>query len=414
MKNFILLSCLTVFVACTDFSSEVMDITHTKTIPIEEALSSLEDFLYISEIKTKSVIDKISGYEVMVIGADELSINTKSNQVITLPDTLLYAVNFTDGGFALLSANTDLNESIICVTENGSLSRDDFISANSFLMYSEQSVPLINNTESDELEDVVCQDAGKNYLYSLLTSAAIIDYYDSINISYDYEEPKTKASTSTKVGPLLQTKWTQDEPFDLYKDPPGCAVIATAQIMAYNEKPLSYDFKTVSVSWATLRTVYPSSDINSLGYPGTEYQVAHLAQELGNSSNCDVNSTGGTTIEKVKDTFEKYGYDVTKKIGCANADIKKIANKIVDDRKPVYMRGQMKDIVTGDQKGHAWVIDGVYGDMFHINWGWHGDCDGYYNKGVFNTADLMSYDSMDPGTSQLSADFYHYFRYLLY
>lgn len=107
MKNFILLSCLTVFVACTDFSSEVMDITHTKTIPIEEALSSLEDFLYTSEIKTKSVIDKISGYEVMVIGADELSINTKSNQVITLPDTLLYAVNFTDGGFALLSANTD-------------------------------------------------------------------------------------------------------------------------------------------------------------------------------------------------------------------------------------------------------------------------------------------------------------------
>ena len=78
------------------------------------------------------------------------------------------------------------------------------------------------------------------------------------------------------------------------------------------------------------------------------------------------------------------------------------------------MRGQMKDIVTGDQKGHAWVIDGVDGDMFHINWGWHGDCDGYYNKGVFNTADLMSYDSMDPGTSQLSADFYHYFRYLLY
>lgn len=412
MKNFILLSCLTVFVACTDFSSEVMDITHTKTIPIEEALSSLEDFLYTSEIKTKSVIDKISGYEVMVIGADELSINTKSNQVITLPDTLLYAVNFTDGGFALLSANTDLNESIICVTENGALSLDNFISANSFLISSEQAVSVTNSMESDELEDVICQDAGKDYLYSLLTSAAILDYYGTTNITY--EDPKTKASTSVKVGPLLQTKWTQDEPFDLYKDPPGCAVIATAQIMAYNEKPVSYDFKTVSVSWATLRTLYPSSDINSYGYPGTEYQVAHLAQELGNSSNCDVNSTGGTTIEKVKDTFEKYGYDVTKKIGCANADIRRITQQIVDERKPVYMRGQMKDIVTGEQKGHAWVIDGVNGDMFHINWGWHGDSDGYYSKGVFNTADLMSYDSSDPGISNMSADFYHYFRYLLY
>ena len=81
------------------------------------------------------------------------------------------------------------------------------------------------------------------------------------------------------------------------------------------------------------------------------------------------------------------------------------------------MQGQRKDAATGDQKGHAWVIDGYKGDLYHINWGWHGDADGYYAKGVFETASLNSYATTDPNvnsyTGSYNRNYYHYFRYLI-
>lgn len=43
--------------------------------------------------------------------------------------------------------------------------------------------------------------------------------------------------------------------------------------------------------------------------------------------------------------------------------------------------------------GHAWVIDGLLGDYYHINWGWHGKSDGYYRKGVFKTSSRSAIDS---------------------
>ena len=34
---------------------------------------------------------------------------------------------------------------------------------------------------------------------------------------------------------------------------------------------------------------------------------------------------------------------------------------------------------------HAWVIDGLLGDYYHINWGWHGKSDGYYKSEDYYT-----------------------------
>ena len=48
---------------------------------------------------------------------------------------------------------------------------------------------------------------------------------------------------------------------------------------------------------------------------------------------------------------------------------------------------------TSASSGHTWLVDGYCfvttinysGDFFHINWGWFGQRDGYYNLGIFNT-----------------------------
>lgn len=422
-KTLLLLPLLLLFAACQqvdlDITEEVQSNSSSQTIPISKALESLENIICETGIKTKASTQNSIIDEVFAVGGQDFLINTKSGNDIYFPDTLLYAINFVDGGFSILSANTNLNEPVICVTETGRVSPNDFSKGLSFLNSTNYDYDIdTKSTIVDDIDDIICEDAGIDYLYSLIISSIIIDYYDCQTINDT--EPETKESSSASVGPLLTTKWTQSTPFDTYKNPPGCAVIAAGQIMAYNQKPSLSEFSTVSSSctWNTLKSVYPSSNYTSQGTPFASNQVALFAAELANSSNCDVDSNGGTTINKVKDTFTKFGYSVTKRLGCEKGDITKICQQLVNNRKPVYMRGQRKDSVTGSQHGHAWVIDGTTNSHFHINWGWHGDADGYYAKGVFSTASLDSFSSSDPGINSYqnsyTRNYYHYFRFLLY
>ena len=387
----------------------------SETIPIDDAFAALNDVLAETSIKTRAATSTISKEDVFVIGRQSIAASTKSATSLDLPDTLLYAVNFPDGGFSIMAANTNLNSSVICVTDQGAVTLESFSSGYSFL--ESTNVMTRSTTESIDDEDKVFLDAGPDYLYSLLISSTVKDYFDAKTISD--QQPETKESGVSSVGPLLETKWTQSAPFNKYKSPPGCVVIAVAQIMAFNEKPAISEFTTLSSSctWTTLKNVYPSYNYSYSGSDFERNQAGLFANELGNSSNCDVDSSGGTTTKKAKSTLEKFGYDVTKRIGCGSGDIKKITQQLVNDKTPVYMDGCRKDNNTGEQKGHAWVIDGLSNNMFHINWGWHGDCDGYYAKGVFDTADVASYDANDPGytyTGNDARDYYHYFRILLY
>lgn len=396
-----------VFISCSKNITKDEIYTSSETISVEDALNNLNKSLYKLNIDTKS---SISTERIFAIGREELSLMTKTEDSY-LPDTLLYAINFSDGGYAVMAGNLKINHPVLCITESGKITTEDF----------KIGVKLLNSSQ-DTKPETIDQDyfvgLGKNYLYSLLVSSAIIDYNDTLSFN---EFPETKESSSI-VGPLVRTKWDQYFPFNINTPnnyPAGCAVIAVAQIMAYHEFPPIGLFETVNTGWSFLKTVYSDTNISNSGSPLVQLEVSNLVVELGNSNNCDVDyaATGsGSTVSKAKNTFENYGYDVSKHIGCVKGDMSRIDNHL-SNLNPVYMQGQRKDNITGEQCGHAWVIDGYKGDMYHINWGWHGDADGYYNKGVFNTASLKSYETTDPGYNSYDGDnvrdYYHYFRYLL-
>lgn len=378
------------------------------TIKPQDALLALGDML--QTVNTKSVSD-LSEDDLFVIGKNELFAETKSSSIIDIPDTLLYALNFKSGGFALMAANTRINNSVLCITESGNIGYDNVYEAMRFLDKSSDEETRTGNYAEEE--DFI--DAGKVYVYSLLISSAIIDYFDTKPMNYD-DAVLTKDAGSQIYGPYLTTKWTQNGPFDDMTPnnyPAGCVVIAVAQIMAYNNKPASSEFITSSRPWSLLKEVYPYNDINNAGSVDAQNAVAYMSKVLGNSKNCAVDYAAdgsGSNANKAKRTFENYGYkNVTKRLGCESGDIKRIDSQIASGR-PVYMGGQRKG------GGHAWVIDGLNGNYYHINWGWQGDCDGYYAKGVFNTSSRHSYDQIyDPGTNVMKGrNYYHYFRLLLY
>lgn len=79
----------------------------------------LEDLICETGIKTKESMQNISTGEILAIGGQDFLISTRFQNDLHLPNTLLYALNFIDGGFAILSANTNLNDPVICITDAG-------------------------------------------------------------------------------------------------------------------------------------------------------------------------------------------------------------------------------------------------------------------------------------------------------
>lgn len=385
-------------------------ILENRTILIDDAIENLDIVLSSLPNYTKSGIQSISADDFMVIGAQSLDIKTRSVGINVMPDTLLYAVNFPDGGFSVMAANTNLNSSVLCVTESGQVSIDNFRKGHNLL-----ESTLCDSQYPDEVE--ILSDIGKDYVFSLILSAAFLDYCDTKTLKD--QQPITKESIRERVDPLLETKWCQNKPFNNLKQKPGCAAIALGQILAYNEKPAISSFPSVDVSWEQLRSVcsYVSPEPDDVSNY-MQVQISSFIYDLTSSDYLDTEENGEVSVSKVKRAFEKLGYNVTRKLGCENADIQRITEQLIEDKTPIYMRGERKDELN-KSVGHAWVIDGVNNNMFHINWGWNGDADGYYVRGIFNTANRSSSDSIvDSGensyTEDYARDYFHYFRYFLY
>jgi len=126
MKNTILLLLLSFMTicACEAVSADSLLIQpqeSSTTIPLSEALASLDQMLVELSISTKSSNNK--SYSISSVNPiGRLSfIQTKAGDLApNIPDTLMYLVNFDDNnGFAVLAGDRRLGEQVYCVTENG-------------------------------------------------------------------------------------------------------------------------------------------------------------------------------------------------------------------------------------------------------------------------------------------------------
>ena len=114
-------------------------------------------------------------------------------------------------------------------------------------------------------------------------------------------------------------------------------------------------------------------------YISASNEVAlEFTEDLGNAEIRIQNLLSGETVQV---TF-KWGYD-------EDLVIKSLENKC-----PVFMSAIAKVF-----SGHAWVIDGYMKrkrvastgtiserqTLVHCNWGWNGNCNGYFTSGVFKT-----------------------------
>ncbi len=226
----------------------------------------------------------------------------------------------------------------------------------------------------------------------------------------DYREAKASTGvantyptpTVAPVAPMIKTKWGQDAPFNR-KCPKyngnnmltGCTATAMAQILNYyksnskgydaleyvNEgvgnKELSVDYTKISYDWANMLDVYEEG-----AYTDAQADaVSLLMYEAGVSCKAkyDVSwsGTGETSAAIPYVGFNRY-YDYNCEIWTRDCVPTALWMTIIQNEltagRPILYSG------FNGATGHAFVIDGIDAENnVHINWGWEGSCDGYYD-----------------------------------
>ncbi|HIZ86497.1 MAG TPA: C10 family peptidase [Candidatus Coprenecus stercoravium] len=365
----------------------------SRVIPPEMAIAELE-----------SVIENIYGGTKagLIFSADDLQVfggvSTKAGDMV-LPDTAVYVLNFPDeSGYAVMAAQSCMSTPVFCVTESGALTSSDLFEALSLL-------------ESGDGAAVFDEEM---FVPMMLASSAVNQYNNPVEINPEYviiDNPvfvDYYYQTVQKIGPLLETKWYQYWPFNSYlpkNAPVGCVTIATAQILAYNEYGST---RGIDFDWDLMKTVCPYYDHSVSGLPAANQAVSDFVEILGLYDYCrikyaeDSTGTSSGNADGAKRAFEKFGYkNVRKYLGFEKADKNRVIS-MLNNYYPVFAAGQL-----GTNSGHAWVIDGLLirnkkrfannellgtENLFHINWGWNGVSDGYYNQGVFDTTKRVDVD----------------------
>lgn len=214
------------------------------------------------------------------------------------------------------------------------------------------------------------------------------------------------------------TKWAQNPaPYNSILPGPyaGCVVVAVAQIMAYEEYASTMIFNDVTCTWAAMKSVHTYPFPNYAGTATGQNQIANFFYELGKPSNCNVtyNTNGSPAVDdNARKTLVNYGYSNATihhgPTGFTNT-LHSIVRSQLFSGHPVYCGG-----MSCSSSGHAWVIDGYYAGLYHINWGWGGLSDGYYSAGLFDTTQRDSISSIDSGGEVMPQSFTFGFEVITY
>lgn len=223
----------------------------------------------------------------------------------------------------------------------------------------------------------------------------------------DVSAAPAKAISHKAVQPLVKTAWSQSSYYnDLCpevngrKTKAGCAAIAMAQIVNYNQYPAatsedipSYELWSVKVDKTPRFSIsWPLTDANGKTIESKKADVSRLVAALGASMKMQYGtSTSSAYNSDVLEAVKKYfGYDNQMRIverrnfSIASWDAI-IYNEIANGR-PVYYAGYgEKDGYS--ERGHAFICDGYDGNgYYHFNFGW-GYSNGYYRMSALLASD---------------------------
>ena len=260
-------------------------------------------------------------------------------------------------------------------------------------------------------------DAFQWWLSAMQEAAA---YYISNNVRAHIVKPNTEKYLP-EVRPLLSTEWGQEEPFnnacpmlpddELYPRHcvVGCVATATAQILNYHQYPATgqgtttlqvpygdptgtsyaFDFSACNFDWSHMRNTYTQGN-----YTDEEAQaVANLSHAMGMMAvmQYGLDFSGAISDDAADGLNNYFGIETAQLV--SRQDLLGFSDNYTEEQwcdmvfnelsnvGPLYYAGAD----ANNLGGHAFVIDGYNADgLVHVNWGWHGRFDGYYDVSILD------------------------------
>lgn len=219
----------------------------------------------------------------------------------------------------------------------------------------------------------------------------------------------SKVAVKNPISPLITTLWNQNSPYN-QKCPmsmfgtrcvTGCVATGISQIMNYHQWPdsvmidipgytLHYSngdikvdsiFAPIHFDWANMQATYQGTE------PKEQLDaVSTLLAAVGVASDMKFGSTASSSnsMGALKALRTYFDYSPQAHYESRNDYLMDEWNDLIYSEllagRPVFYTGS-----TSRNEGHAFVIDGFSsGDLFHVNWGWAGFCDGYFLLSVLN------------------------------
>lgn len=216
------------------------------------------------------------------------------------------------------------------------------------------------------------------------------------------QQALAQSSTYTPIEPLVPCHWGQTAPYNSLCPSPtsrqnavGCMATALSQIMYSQRWPTqSYGqvtYKTLGVPMTvTFEGLTYNYDLMLDTYKGVEYteeqkyEVAKLCYYVGAACKMQYGQESGTIEFEAIDGMRRH-------FGMTYAALRYRHYYSLNEWNHLLqtqLREGLPVLLTGQSSagGHAFVIDGLDAQGFyHVNWGWDGQGDGYFDISILHT-----------------------------
>ena len=245
-----------------------------------------------------------------------------------------------------------------------------------------------------------------------------MDYYAALSLDKSPKKKLSKdAANDDQYGPLLRTQWDQTAPWndmcptiDLgagnsEQSVIGCVSITSGQLLNYYKTCSTITTsgtntysKPFSATNNSFLTTYTTENVNGTTKYKYNYSISNytpdfnlinindeklaefmIAIAIVQGADFDVSANGGTGTTYVNQQNamnQLYGYDAVY-YSISDLNSENYIKTAIQKGWPIIIRGQKKSDGSG---GHSFMVDGFEGSTFHINYGWGGSGDGWFES----------------------------------
>lgn len=282
--------------------------------------------------------------------------------------------------------------------------------------------PILGYSDEGYFDEAKAPANMKAWLNEYAQQIALLDKVSNVKNAIAAPKTENVVDTRNSIAPMITSKWNQADPYwnkcpefmDIDENGDtigelaytGCVAVSMSQIMNFHKWPehttktipsYTFPFSTGDYNWVTIEmeelpvTTFDWAHMKD-SYNGSEDEVytdavATLMYYAGAAvkSQYGVSSTGAYTDDIPKGFTEYFAYDPsTIQIKYRTDFTQDVWDNMVyqelNEGRPMIYNG-----TAGSGGGHSFVCDGYeYGNYFHINWGWGGMGNGYFQLAVLN------------------------------